>query len=130
MNTQRQESRLRINAFISACLVPGVRNPDGGDGGELPEDELERGDRERARAADVGEGDLGRPGGVVEDAVGRGGELCIDDSVEVLEGGAYAYRAAAMAAIAAVSSRSLLVLIERGSPDLSLGGVRVLDVRG
>jgi hypothetical protein len=129
VNTQRQESRLRINAFISACLVPGVRNPDGGDGGELPDDELEeRGDRERARAADVGEGDLGRPGGVVEDAVGRGGELCVDDSVDVLEGGAY--RAAAMAAIAAVSSRSLLVLIERGSPDLSLGGVRVVDVRG
>ena len=93
--------------------------PDDGDDG----DEIER-----TRAAMGGEGDLGRPGGVVEDAAGRGGELCMDDSVDVLEGGAY--RAATMAAIAAASSRSLLVLMESGSPDLSLGGVRVVDVRG
>ena len=79
-------------------------------------------------AAVGGDGDLGRPGGVVEDAAGRGGESCVDDSVDVLEAGGY--RAATMAASSAASCRSLLVLMERGSPDLSLGGVRRVDVRG
>jgi hypothetical protein len=96
------------------------------DGDDGEEDDAEDEEGERTRAAIGGEGDLGRPGGVV--AAGRGGELCVDDSVDVLEGGAY--RAATIAAIVAASSRSLLVLMERGSPDLSLGGVRRVDVRG
>ena len=64
----------------------------------------------------------------MEDIVGRGGELCVDDSADVLEAGGY--RAATRAASSAASSRSLFVLMERGSPDLSLGGVRMVDVRG
>jgi hypothetical protein len=114
-----------MNSRSSACRVPGVRGPDGD---EPPDDELERGEREETRAAEGGEGDFGRPGGVMEVTVGLGGELCVDDSVDVLEAGGY--RAATMAASSAASSRSLLVLMERGSPDLSLGGVRWVDVRG
>jgi hypothetical protein len=112
---------------ISSCRVPGVRKPDGG---ELPDDggDLEPGERERTRAAAVGEGDLGRPGGMDEGSMERGGEVCVDDKLDVL--GAGAYRAAAMAAISAASTASLLVLMVRGSPDLSLGGVRMLDVSG
>jgi hypothetical protein len=127
VNTQREESLSSTTLRMSACWLPGVRQPSP-EGGELPDDGDDGDETERTRAAVGGEGDLGRPGGVVEDTVCLGGELCMDDSVEVLEGGAY--RAATIAAIAAASSRSLLVLMERGSPDLSLGGVRVVDVRG
>jgi len=128
VKTQREESRSNTTLRMSACWLPGVRLPSP-EGGELPDDGDDGDEIERTRAAVGGEGDFGRPGGgVVEDAVGRGGELCVDESADVLEGGAY--RAATMAAISAASSRSLFVLMERGSPDLSLGGVRMVDVRG
>jgi hypothetical protein len=122
VTTHFWSSRYRVASLL--VLSVDELEEDGDDG-----DEDDAGDgEERTRAAMGGEGDLGRPGGVVEDTVCPGGELCVDDSVDVLEGGAY--RAATIAAIVAASSRSLLVLMERGSPDLSLGGVRVVDVRG
>ena len=62
-------------------------------------------------------------------AAGPGGELCVDDSVDVLEAGASSGSVHAMDRRSPlISSRSLLVLNREGQPiDLSLGGVRMVD---